>query len=169
MSPQHYHLVGNASYTHTHNIIPSTSMPGHIGPPPGHPFSIRRIHGTSGEDVKRSNAFKENFLENAFIETPTTIPPTSHLLDKTTQDSCISPKSPPRSRIPLPTTPTGVNLSSVNNVSKLLTQVPPEVNDLPARRSSRLTRHPSNYKVLHNKGTTGRGEEENGQRRSRKY
>ena len=92
MSPQQYHLVGNASYTHTHNIIPSTSTPGNTGPPPGHPFSRRRIHGTSGEDVKRSNAFKENFVENAFIETPTSIPPTSHLLDKT-RKTVVCPRS----------------------------------------------------------------------------
>ena len=170
ISPQQYNLVGHVVNNSSMDDSPQVSTPMHqlhSGPHPAIPFSRTRRFATSGDIVQRSHAFKSTLHDNGFLKSPTNT-------QSLTPNVTTTPKDPPvmtrPSRIPKPTSPSAVNLTSVVDVSLVAPKIAllPQPNSV--RRSSRSTPRPSNYRDYGNRGTMGgEKEEEEGRRRPRKY
>ena len=127
MSPSQYSLHGaNSVLPHKDQPPPLMSLhvdlPLHIPSGSSTPASRERIHGMSSNPLQRRNAFRSPRVNEAFSRSPS---PSSMV----SSNVILAPR---KSRLPLPTSPSQVNLHEVNDLSSL-----PDTYHAPLRRSTR--------------------------------
>ena len=130
-SPSQYTLTPN-SYPKTASLPPPSPIPTSTPfPRQAHiqPFTRSRIFATSEPPLERKPAFKATRSDQAFLSTPTSedIQP-------------LSKNTPRRTRIPMPVSPSDVDLHQVSNVDAVLPYINP-----PPRRSIRRSTRPEYY------------------------